>query len=95
MLLALGLEAELSLKLLHDSCGLRLVANVGQQRSKSHSQHQHSEQQQNIRRGTHNRRYSSQTAAVFRSFKLVLKTEQIARHNGIPYRDRISFNVRP
>ena len=54
MLLALGLEAELSLKLLHDSCGLRLMANVRQQCSKSHSQYQHSQQQQNIRRGTHN-----------------------------------------
>jgi hypothetical protein len=54
MLLVFGLEAELSLKLLHDSCGLRLVANVGQQCSGSHSQHQHSQQQQNIRRGTHN-----------------------------------------
>ena len=31
MLLALGLEAELSLKLLHDSCGLRLMPNVRQQ----------------------------------------------------------------
>jgi len=51
MLLALGLEAELSLKLLHDSCGLRLMANMSQQ---SHSQHQHSQQQLNIRRGTHN-----------------------------------------
>jgi hypothetical protein len=55
MLLALALEAELSLKLLHDSCGLRLMPNVGQQCSERHSQHQHSEQQQNIRRGTHNR----------------------------------------
>ena len=54
MLLALGL-GKLSLKLLHDSCGLRLVTNVGQQCSESHSQHQHSQQQQNIRRGTHNR----------------------------------------
>jgi len=50
-----GLEAELSLKLLHDSCGLRLMPNVRQQCSKSYSQYQHSEQQQNIRRGTHNR----------------------------------------
>ena len=55
MLLALGLEAELSLKFLHDSCGLRLMPNVCQQCSKSHSQYQHSEQQQNIRRGAHNR----------------------------------------
>ena len=52
-LLALRLETELSLKLLHESCGLRLMPNVRQQCSKSHSQHQHSEQQQNIRRGTH------------------------------------------
>jgi len=37
MLSALGLQTELSLKLLHDSCGLRLVTNVGQQRSKSHA----------------------------------------------------------
>ncbi len=37
MLLALGLEAELSLKLLHDSCGLRLVPNVGQQCSERHA----------------------------------------------------------
>ena len=55
MLLALGLQAEFSLKLLHDSCGLRLIPNVRQQCSKSHSQYQHSEQQKNIRRGTHNR----------------------------------------
>ncbi len=34
MLLALGL-GKLSLKLLHDSCGLRLVTNVGQQCSES------------------------------------------------------------
>src|SRR6266568_667696 len=54
-LLALRLETELSLKLLHESCGLRLMPDVRQQCSKSHSQHQHSEQQQNIRRGTHNR----------------------------------------
>jgi len=40
-------------------------------------------------------RYRSKAAVVFRSFKFVLKTKQIARHNGIPYRDRISFNVRP
>src|SRR5437867_13118352 len=53
MLLGLVLEAELSLKLLHDSCGLRLMPNVRQQCSKSYSQYQHSEQQQNIRRGTH------------------------------------------
>src|SRR6184192_3244598 len=52
-LLALRLETELSLKLLHESCGLRPMPNVRQQCSKSHSQHQHSEQQQNIRRGTH------------------------------------------
>jgi len=37
------------------------------------------------------RRYSSKAAVVFRSFKFVLKTKQIARHT----RDRISFNVRP
>jgi hypothetical protein len=31
MLLTLGFEAEPSLKLLHDSCDLRLMANVSQQ----------------------------------------------------------------
>src|SRR5438105_13903996 len=77
MLLALGLESELSLKFLHDSCGLRLVPNVGQQCSESHSQHQHSEQQQNIRRGTHNSD-SSKAAVIFSALSFVLKTEQIA-----------------
>src|SRR5439155_4287294 len=77
MLLALGLQAEFSLKLLHDSCGLRLMPNVRQQCSERHSQHQHSEQQQNIRHGTHNRRYSSKAAVRLNAFRVVRKSEQI------------------
>src|SRR5207245_10732466 len=78
-LLALRLETELSLKLLHESCGLRLMPNMRQQCSKSHSQHQHSEQQQNIRRGTHNRHGIAAKLLLFSGdSKLVLKTEQIA-----------------
>ena len=66
MLLGLG---ELSLKLLHDSCGLRFIPNVGQQCSERHSQHQHSQQQTNIRRGTHNRQYSSKLCCCFQGIQ--------------------------
>ena len=77
MLLALGLEAELSLKLLHDSCGLRLKPNVRQQCSKRHSQHQHAEQQQNIGARIHNDMdIAGSSLCILDMYRVVRKSEQ-------------------
>ena len=77
MLLALGLQAELSLKLLHDSCGLRLMPNVGQQCSESHAQHQHSKQQQNIGARIHNDMdIAGSSLCILDMYRVVRKSEQ-------------------
>ena len=77
MLLALGLQAEFSLKFLHDSCGLRLMPNVGQQCSESHAQHQHSKQQQNIGARIHNDMdIAGSSLCILDMYRVVRKSEQ-------------------
>ena len=77
MLLALGLEAELSLKLVDDSCGLRFIPNVGQQCSQSHAQHQHSKQQQSIGARIYNDMdIAGSSLCILDMYRVVRKSEQ-------------------
>jgi hypothetical protein len=77
MFLTLGLQTELSLKLLHNFGSQSLVPNMGQQCSESHAQHKHSEQQQNIRGRVHNDTDIAESSlCIFRYAQVVRFSEQ-------------------